>query len=210
MSSESGVLIGFILTLLVYSFLVKDNPLYRLAIHLLVGVSAAYAAVVATQEIILPAFRRIVDDPISPEAVLWLIPVLLALSLVLRRLPSFRWLGNGTMGMLVGIGAAVALTGAIFGTLIPQVILADEGRSVSPLVIAILTVCTLFTFQFTGRLSPSGAWERPRWQGVFAFVGRIVLTVTFAVLFTSVFGTSLLLLIDRVNLYLDYFTGLLS
>jgi len=210
MTSETGTLVGFILTVLVYSFLVKDNPLYRLAIHLLVGVSAAYAAVIAVRHVILPALNRIASNPSSPEALLWLIPVLLALFLFLRRIPSVGWLGNGTMGLLVGIGAAVALTGAISGTLLPQVTMADEGRPIAGFFVAVLTVCTLFTFQFTGRLGPSGEWERPRWQNAGVFVGKTVLTVTFAVLFVSVFSTSLILLIERVNLYLDFFTGLLS
>lgn len=210
MSGETGTLVGFVLSLLIYSFLVKDNPLYRLAIHLLVGVSAAYAAVIAVRHVVLPALTRIASDPSDPVALLWLVPVMLALFLFLRRIPSIGWLGNSTMGLLVGIGAAVALTGAISGTLVPQVTGANEGRPIASFFIAILTVCTLFTFQFTGRRGPGGEWERPRWQSAGVFVGKVVLTVTFAVLFVSVFGTSVILLIERVDLYLDYFTGLLS
>jgi hypothetical protein len=210
MTSESGVIVGLILTLFVYSFLVKDNPLYRLAIHILVGVSAAYAAVLITRQVIVPVFGQIRENPSSTEALLWLVPLLLALLLVVRRLPSIGWLGNGTIALLVGIGAAVALIGAISGTLLPQLTTVNQGHPVEGFFIAVLTVCTLLTFQFTGRLGQDGEWQRPRWQGGLVVIGRIVLTVTFAVLFTGVFGTSVLLLIDRVNLYLDYFTGLLS
>ena len=45
MNEFIGLIVGFILTLLVFSYLLGDNPLYRIAIHLLVGTSAAYAAV---------------------------------------------------------------------------------------------------------------------------------------------------------------------
>ena len=38
---------GGLLTLMIFSFLYKDNPFYKFAEHLFVGVSAAYAMVVA-------------------------------------------------------------------------------------------------------------------------------------------------------------------
>ena len=42
MSHDPGIWIGAILTLAIFSFLYKDNPVYRFAEHLLVGVSAGY------------------------------------------------------------------------------------------------------------------------------------------------------------------------
>ena len=32
-----GVALGFVLTLMIYSYLLGDNPLYRLAVHVMVG-----------------------------------------------------------------------------------------------------------------------------------------------------------------------------
>ena len=37
-----GVIVGAGLTLLIYSFLYKDNPLFKFAEHIYVGVAAAY------------------------------------------------------------------------------------------------------------------------------------------------------------------------
>ncbi|MBU1699405.1 MAG: hypothetical protein KJ970_16615 [Candidatus Eisenbacteria bacterium] len=42
MSVDPGVWIAAILTLAIFSFLYKDNPVYKFAEHLLVGVSAGY------------------------------------------------------------------------------------------------------------------------------------------------------------------------
>ena len=42
MSHDFGVWVAALLTLCVFSFLYKDNPLYKFAEHLFVGVSAAY------------------------------------------------------------------------------------------------------------------------------------------------------------------------
>ena len=41
-SGDFGVWIAALLTLCVFSFLYKDNPLYKFAEHLFVGVSAGY------------------------------------------------------------------------------------------------------------------------------------------------------------------------
>ena len=39
---DVGIWVGALLTLCIFSFLYKDNPLYKLADHLFVGVSAGY------------------------------------------------------------------------------------------------------------------------------------------------------------------------
>ncbi len=43
-----------ILTLLIFSFLYKDNPFYKFAEHLFVGVSAGYGVVIVYNNVILP------------------------------------------------------------------------------------------------------------------------------------------------------------
>ena len=206
MNSDLGILIGFVLTLFIYSYLVKDNPLYRIAIHLLVGVSAAYAAVVLTQQIIAPVIGQILAEPAALESLKWYVPIFFALLLFVRRVPSIGWLSNSTIAVLVGVGAAVALVGAILGTLWPQMTAEAAGSGTQGLLLALFTVCTLFTFHFTGRLGKQGEWVRPLWQQGLVLVGRAVLTITFGVLFTTVLNTSLILLIDRLNYYLGYFS----
>jgi hypothetical protein len=203
MRLDPGVLIGFILTLFIYSYLVKDNPLYRLAIHLLVGVSAAYAAVIIFRQAMFPVFEQVRQDPVSPDSLLWLLPILLGLSLVLRWGPESSWLSSGTLALMVGVGAAVALIGAISGTLWPLVSASDSQDPIRGLVVAMLTICTLFTFQFTGRLGKQQEWVRPIWQRGLSFIGQSVLMITFGALFTAVFSTSLILLVDRVGYYMN-------
>jgi len=210
MDNDLGILVGFVLTIFIYSYLLKDNPLYRIAVHLLVGVSAAYAAVVVTRQILIPILSQIAQEPADADSLLWSVPILLALLLLLRRIPSIGWLSNGAIAMLVGVGAAVALVGAILGTLWPQIIVQSDVGKVPGIFLAIFTVCTLFTFQFTGRLGKEGEWVRPVWQRGLVLIGRAVLTITFGVLFTTVLNTSLVLLIDRVNYYWGYFNQMAS
>ena len=109
----SGLMIGFLLTIFVFSFVYKDNPLYRLAVHMLVGLSAAYATIVVVQQVILPVLDSIRRDPTSISSILWLIPFLLSILLISKIVPSLAWIGNSSMAFLIGIGAAVGLVGAL-------------------------------------------------------------------------------------------------
>ena len=46
--------IGFLLTVMVFSYLIGDNFLYRLATHILIGVGAAYITVTVITDVLWP------------------------------------------------------------------------------------------------------------------------------------------------------------
>jgi hypothetical protein len=199
----AGLIIGILLTLFIYSYLIGDNPLYRISVHLLVGVSAAYAVVIVTQQLLLPIWRQIQANPTSTDSVIWLVPILFVLMLLARRLPSVSWLGNTTLALLVGVGAAVALLGSLTGTLWPQIVDVQPANPVQGILIALLTVCTLLSFQFTAlRPRSSDMWQPAMWQRGVTAVGRIVLTVTFGALFATLLSTGLILLAERLNYFI--------
>ncbi|MCI0398644.1 MAG: hypothetical protein L0332_02245 [Chloroflexi bacterium] len=200
----SGLLFGFILTILVFSFVIRDNFLYRLAVHLLVGVSAGYAVVVVVGEVLYPVVQNIISDPVSEG--LWLFPLALGGLLFLKVFPQTAMIGNSAMAVLVAIGAAVGLVGAVAGTLFPQVI-AEYTNGLIGFVAGLLTICTLFYFHFTGRLTPEGQVVLPPWQQYVGFVGRVVITITLAALFAGALSTSLVLLTERVGFYITALLG---
>ncbi|MAT99707.1 MAG: hypothetical protein CL608_21415 [Anaerolineaceae bacterium] len=203
MTELAGLIIGILLTLFIYSYMVGDNPLYRISVHLLVGVSAAYAVVVVVRQLLLPIWRQIQANPTDPDSLIWLVPVLFVLMLLARRLPSVSWLGNTSLALLVGVGAAVALLGSLTGTLWPQIVNVQSATPLQGGVVAVLTVCTLLAFQFTAlRPRSSGTWQPAMWQRGVTAVGRIVLTVTFGALFATLVSTGLILLAERLNFFL--------
>ncbi|GJM40433.1 MAG: hypothetical protein DHS20C20_07150 [Ardenticatenaceae bacterium] len=204
MTEFAGLIIGVLLTLFIYSYLIGDNPLYRISVHLLVGVSAAYAVVVVIQQLLLPIWQQVQANPTSTDSVIWLVPILFLLMLLARRLPSVSWLGNTTLALLVGVGAAVALLGSLTGTLWPQIVRVQPTSPLQGIVIAILTICTLLAFQFTTMRprSSSSSWQPAMWQRSVTAVGRIVLTVTFGALFATLLSTGLILLAERLNYFI--------
>lgn len=203
MNELIGIIIGLVLTLFIYSYAVGDNPLYQLAVHILVGVSAAYAAVVAVRQIIWPVLDQIRQAPTEQESLLWLIPLFFVLLLLLKRLPALAWLGNMSVGLMAGVGAVVALVGAIMGTVWPQMtaVTTTNVSAVQAVLVAFLTVFTLLTFQFNRWRNPEGG-QRPFWQDVPAQIGRGILMITFGALFAALLSTSLILLSSRLSYYL--------
>lgn len=213
MNDTIGLLIGFTLTLMIYSYIIGDNPLFRLGVNILVGVSGGYAGVFVLRTIILPVFAQLIANPVSVQSFLWLVPILLALLLILQRLPGFSWLGDNALALMIGIGSAVALVGAISGTLLPQVF--DFGTNgdlglLEGIIVAVLTVCTLLTFYFGGRKTDDGEWQRPLWLKGIMPIGQTVLTITFGFLFAMIISTSLVLLTQRIDYYVTQLMQLLS
>lgn len=213
MNDTIGLLIGFTLTLMIYSYIIGDNPLFRLGINILVGVSGGYAGIVVLRTVILPVFAQLIANPASIASFLWLVPILLALLLILQRLPKFSWLGDNALALMVGVGSAVALVGAITGTLLPQTLnFGDNGELgfIEGIIVAVLTVCTLLTFYFTGRKTEEGEWKRPLWLRGIVPIGQTVLMITFGFLFATIIATSLVLLTQRIDYYVTQLMQLLS
>ncbi len=199
-----GIGIGLVATIFIYSYLLGDNVLYRLAVHLLVGVSAGFAAVIAIRQVLWPVLNQLVNNPDDPASLLWLVPLVLAFLLLFKAISRLAWVGNTSMAVLIGVGAAVALVGAITGTLWPQIAAASQPSTlgaIGAVVTALLTICTLLAFQFTSR-KPDNP---PVWQQGIRQVGQFVLTVTFGALFAGVLSTSLALLTYQIGQFLTLF-----
>ncbi|MGC8838462.1 MAG: hypothetical protein ACP5UM_08605, partial [Anaerolineae bacterium] len=114
-----GGWVAFVLTLMVFSYLLGDNPLFRLAEHLFVGVAVGYAVVVVWRTVLVPRlWAPLAADPVANWP--FLIPLVLGLLLLARVRSRWSSLANLPMGFLFGVGAALSIGGALLGTLYPQ------------------------------------------------------------------------------------------
>ena len=114
-----SAVIGFVLTLMIFSYLIGDNPMFRIAVYLFIGVASGYAAVVVWHSVLIPKlFDQLLGGP--TQLALTVVPLILSVSLLAKLSPRISWLGNFAMAVLVGVGAGTAVGGALVGTLIPQ------------------------------------------------------------------------------------------
>jgi hypothetical protein len=205
-------IISFSLTLMVLSYLWKDNPLFRLGIYLFIGVAAGYSAAMVVNSVILPDMIFPLLDLSGGSLIEILIrdlpPIILGLLIFAKLSPRYSWLGNPSMAFLVGVGAAAALGGAVLGTLFPQVQSTADFSSLQAFIILVGTVLTLFYFQFSVRGGKGG----PGWMGrgteALRWGGQLFIAVTFGVLFAGVYSAALSAMIERLNFLVGFVTGL--
>ena len=206
--------IAFLFTLMILSYLIGDNPLFRIAVYIFVGISAGYVGVVAFWQVIWPDV--VVPAMAGTNLQLLAVPVLLAGLLIMKAWPPFSRLGMPAMGLMVGTGAAVAIGGAVTGTLLPQVSAtinafgAQRVSSLSALLDAVFilagVVTSLVYFHFGARASADGTVRRFSVVEVIAFVGSIFVAITLGVLFAGIYAAALTALIERLH-FLGIFFG---
>jgi hypothetical protein len=209
----SGI-VGLLLTLMVFSYLIKDNPLFRIAVYLFIGVASGYAATIVWHYVLVPRFSQAVGslDPLA------MIPLLLGLSLWAKPFPRISWIGSFAMAVLVGVGAAAVVGGGLIGTLLPQAQAAIDGfdlrsagGAANPLwrlfeagVIFLGTIFTLASFHFSAGRAADGAPKRNRIIEGIAWVGRIFIAITFGALFAGVYMSALTAMIERLSFVLNF------
>jgi len=115
-----GLILGAVLTLMVFSFLIKDNALFRLTLSIFIGVAAGYAVVLAFYTVLWPQLILPLLMGSQSERLLALPPLALAVLLLFKVSTRFSRVGNPALAFLVGVGAAAAVGGAVLGTLFPQ------------------------------------------------------------------------------------------
>lgn len=209
---------GLILTLLVFSYLIGDNPLFRIAVYLFIGVASGYGATVVWHYVLIPKLFAPLQSSDPNQLLPAIVPVILCVSLLAKLSPRISWIGNFAMAILVGVGAATAVGGAVLGTLIPQVQAAIDGLDVrsassgAEMVATLLegvvmlagTVFTLGYFQFTASRAPDGTPKRNvLFEGI-AWVGRVFIAVTFGVLFAGVYMAALAAMIERLASIINF------
>ena len=132
-----GVWIGAILTFCIYSFLYKDNPFYKLAEHLFVGISAGYYIILNWWTVIVPNLLEPLGKAFQGKGVtervgmfaaeqgdyrgFLLLPGILGLLLFTRLFGKIGWLSRWSLAMIIGVYAGLQTTGYAQGDFVAQV-----------------------------------------------------------------------------------------
>jgi len=212
MNPEVSTVLSFGLTLVVFSYLLRDNFLYRLALAVFVGLAAAFTTIVTVENVILPLLAplsELTDEALVGYLVFVLgVPMVLMLLLVLKPVTALKSVTNIAMAFLIAVGTAVALVGALTGTLIPiteRTVTTDTTDVMGILngVIGVVGVVTsLLYFQYMARRNPDGTVERPRVMKQIAAVGKGFIVVTLGAIYGAAILTSLSVLTGQLMILL--------
>src|SRR5262245_55493771 len=180
---------------MVFSYLLGDNFLYRIAIHILIGAAAAYTLIVAIESVVIPWYNLTMRDPAHAPAnfAIGLVPFLIGILLLLKLTSRFTRIGNFGLAIVLGVGTALALWGAIVGTVIPLALQTARGFTPQTLIEGFLvltgTVTVLVYFTYLGARRASGDVQQILPIRLTGLIGQafivIALGATYALLITT-------------------------
>ena len=134
-----GIWVAALLTIFILSFVYRDNPFYKVAESILIGVSAAYWMVVGFWSTIVPQLlgalapglvreHAMPSLPVSAtpglDAALAFVPLLLGFMLLWRLAPKGGWISVWPIAFVIGTTAGIRLVGAIEADLMRQLVAA--------------------------------------------------------------------------------------
>ncbi len=198
--------IAALLTLMILSFLYKDNPFFKIAEHLFVGLAAGYVVAIEFFNV----FKPNLWDPLVSGRDWWLlIPFMLGLMMFTRFSKKHSWISRWPLAYIVGIYSGMAVIGFTEGDLMRQVqasvvvpvsteaiagfaqhpgLLSALNMFSNPVIVFGL-ICILIYFFFS--------LEHRGTAGFFARVGTGLLMVGFGAGYGYTVMTRIALLIDR-------------
>ncbi|MGC1273176.1 MAG: hypothetical protein WBC44_05675 [Planctomycetaceae bacterium] len=146
-----GLWIAAVLTLAVFSFLAGDNPVYKLAESVFVGVSAGYAMVVGFwDELVQNLFGKLLPETTQRlglanlgvateelEPLVYLVPLVMGVMMLWQLAPKGGWIARWPLAFFIGATAGIKMTAyfesdflrQIQETLLPLVVIVYEGTT---------------------------------------------------------------------------------
>src|SRR5574341_269435 len=208
-----GGALAFFFTVARCSYLIGDNPVYRVALHLFIGVAIGYAVLVVAFQVLVPRLLQPMLSGDMAAIILALVPLLLFIFLILKLSPRTSGLGNLAIAYLIGVGAAVAVGGAVSGTVLPQIRSTwtawTYAGPLATLVIAVGTIGILIYFQFWLRSrSVSGDPQRIPLIRLASNVGQGFLVLTLAAIYGGMILSGIAIFSHQVTLLAGWFRSL--
>jgi len=204
--------LSFIFTLALLSYVIGDNVIYRLALHLFVGVAAGYAGLVVIYKVITPYLIIPMSSGDTTLAILAGVPLVLFIFLILKLSPRTSALGNLSIAYMVGVGAAVAIGGAITGTLIPQISMtwrAFPNELINQIIVVVGAVATLLYFQYWLRAETTAGAERAAVTAVLASIGKGFTVATLGAIYAGMILSGMAVFTERVMAMSTWIRGLI-
>jgi hypothetical protein len=201
------------LTLFIFSFLYKDNPLFKLAENFYVGVSVGYTIVKTYDTVIVHLIWKPIVE--NQEWTL-LIPVAIGLLMLTRYVPKAAWLSRYAFAFIVGVGAGLAIPRTVSSFILKQIEdtvrpllmlvpgdgvtfswnLLNPASSVNVIIVLIGVSSVLFYFFFSVEHSGPGK--------AVARTGVLFLMIAFGAAFGYTVMARMSLLIGRLTDLIEY------
>jgi hypothetical protein len=194
------------LTLMFFSFIYRDNALFKFGEHLYLGISVGYYINVQYWQVLYPDVIRNVT---VAHKYSMLVPALLGVLILLRIVPRLAWLSRTSFALYIGGSAGYAIPATISSQLLPQLYKTlapfkfnthapgtpwNWPADINQLLILIGVFATLIFFFFS--------LEHKKGVGAISKVGLLFIMVGFGASFGNTVMARISLLIGRFQFLL--------
>lgn len=197
MSTDPWVWIAVILTFGIFSFLYKDNPLYKFCEHLFVGISAGYYVALYWYNGIIP---KLYLPLVKQHNYFYIIPAFLGFLYFSRFFRKYAYFSRWPMAFVLGAGSGLAIPAVFQARIIRQM----QGTMVDSLtfshIIMIVGVLATLSYFFFSR-------EHKGFLRVTSGIGIVYIMVGFGATFGYTVMARVSLLIGRVQFLLKDWLG---
>ena len=201
-----GVWLLVLMTLCILSYLYGDNPFYKIAEHIFVGVSAGYIFALTWWDQIWPnlfgrLFPAYVDAgfEFSPS---YIIPLILGIFMLFRLIPSLSWLARFPIAYIVGMAAGLKVYVYINSNILMQIQnsaidFSKSGGEIFNHILVLLGVISALVYFFFSK-------EHKGTVGVISKIGIYFLMIKFGASFGFAVMGRISLLIGRFEDLINY------
>ena len=210
-SNDPWVWIASILSLAILSFLYKENPYFRAAEHIFLGVANGYLVTFYWHRILMPILFR----PLFQQGeLLLIIPFIVGMLYLTRFIPRISWLVRIPIAIYMGYWTGVLIPATIQAQIIKQVqgtiLTAPNFQSwnagsmgiVWSVIVFIGVLCTLSYFYFSR--------EHKGVIGVTSRVGIVFVMIGFGAAFGYTVMARISLLVGKLQYLLGDWLGIIN
>lgn len=206
-----GVWIGAICALAIFSFLYKENRVYRFFEHVFMGVAGGWTVVVMWMDVLRPkwfdpmvsGFKALVGVPghENPWQALWVVAIFLGAAWYFQGSQRYGWIARIVIALFLGAGAGLVFRGE-FGANWPQVLASFKPlTSVNNVIYVVTILCVMIYFFFSVERSNPVINYGSR-------LGRWLLMIAFGAFFGNTVMARMSLLIERLQFLFGEWLGL--
>ena len=219
LSTSIATWVAVFLTLSIFSFLYKDNPLFKLVEHIFAGVASAYVFCSQWHTVVKP---NLIDPALSSktptgERLFLIVPFFLCLCMLTRIIPKWGWVSRWPLAFIIGFYAGTNIPHFLETNVVKQVestweqplvaenedtlIAVEESAKNIVFLLGVISVLTFFYFS----IPHTGSVGRP--IGILSQVGRYFMMVAFGATFANAVMGRVSVLIGSLSLLLKDWLG---
>jgi len=211
------IFLGGICTLAIYSFLVKENAIYRFFEHVYIGIATGITVVYGFERFLWPkVFKPMFGFEVSyfpdgtvanewqPLFLLYLIPAAFGLLYYFILSKKYAWLAQIAIGISLGYGGGLAFKGffndfmpQLYDTFRPVYVAGSSGETISNIVFLSVFLSAMFYFFFTFKRKPGGVVQK------ISTTGRWMMMGCFGAFFGTTIMARMALLVERLRFFID-------